>query len=132
MNAATFSWDFPKTLTTGRTTYTLVPQTRRSFDSVSREQHAEFSELVSSAFDGDCLLPVKSDAYGWFGWMLVQDMTKGVTYAALVDYSDLDGTFAHQWCRVRVVTIDNASAEDFDDIVAEIQAREIECRAIVD
>lgn len=34
--------------------------------------------------------------------------------------------------RVRVVMIDNASAEDFDDIVAEIQARGIECRAIVD
>ena len=34
--------------------------------------------------------------------------------------------------RVRVVTIDNASAEGFDEIVAEIQARGIECRAIVD
>ncbi len=34
--------------------------------------------------------------------------------------------------RVRVVTIDNASAEGFDDIVAEIQTRGIECRAIVD
>lgn len=101
MNATAFAWEFPKTLTTGRTTYKLVPQTMRSFDGVSREQHAAFSELVSSAFDGDCLLPVKSDAYDWFGWMLVPDAERGVIYAALVDYSNTDGTFAHQWCRVR-------------------------------
>jgi hypothetical protein len=34
--------------------------------------------------------------------------------------------------RARRIVVDNASAEDFDDIVAEIQARGIECRAIVD
>lgn len=98
---AAFAWDFPQTLLTGRTTYKLVPQTRRSFDRVSREQLAAFSDLVSSAFDGDCLLPVKSDDYGWFGWMLVPDVERGVMYAALVDYSNANGTFAHQWCRVR-------------------------------
>lgn len=98
--ATKYTWEFPKTLTQGRCVYKLVPQTRRDVLAVSREESNDFQDLVAAAFDGDCLLPVKSDAFDWFGWMLVGDRD-GNTYAALVEYSDRDGTFAHQWCKVR-------------------------------
>ena len=95
-----FSWDFPETLTHCRETYRMVPQTRRDATRVSSDELNEVRNMVGAAFDGTSCLPVPVDFADWFGWMIVPDMESGTRYAVLVEYSDRDGTFPHQWCRV--------------------------------
>lgn len=101
--AVRFDWQFPTTLNYAGSTYKLVPQTRRDVRAVDREAYLEMNELVSAAFDGDACLFLNVDFTDWFGWMIVQDLENDRVFAVLVEYSNQDGTFPHQWCRVKKI-----------------------------
>lgn len=100
------TYDLPATINAQRATYETIPHSHRNWSSNrTTDTLAAIRERVSECFDGSYDLPLKRpDWCDSMGWMLVDDKITGKMYAALVSYSERDGTWVEQWCSVRRVT----------------------------